>query len=314
MGAESTAVIVCVGVLTYDAIAVIDQFPEPDSRQIARDVVFAGGGPAATAAVAARRLGSRVAVVGTVGDDDEGDKILTGLQAEGVDVSGVHIAPGTRSAASVVLVDAAQGTRAIVNLPAQSPRINDVAADLLSRATWIHADHMGWAPVRDYLQELPPEQRKQHPHVSVDGGNPIEDFDPTVVDMYVPTLDALRRRYGTAPAPDLLQQAIDDGAGSVIATDGAQGSVGLDAAGPVMHAPGHRAPIVSTLGAGDVFHGALLSAVERGMSLPEAMAYANVAAALSCAAIDGRGAIPTDHDVRAALGSRTTTVPEEART
>jgi sulfofructose kinase len=50
---------------------------------------------------------------------------------------------------------------------------------------------------------------------------------------------------------------------------------------------------VSTLGAGDVFHGALLAFLVRGASLEEALRAANAAASLSCRALDGRTAIPT---------------------
>ena len=50
---------------------------------------------------------------------------------------------------------------------------------------------------------------------------------------------------------------------------------------------------VSTLGAGDVFHGALLAALVRGASLQDALAMANRVAALSCRGLDGRSAIPT---------------------
>ena len=51
--------------------------------------------------------------------------------------------------------------------------------------------------------------------------------------------------------------------------------------------------LVSTLGAGDVFHGALLAAFVRGLDLLAALEQANAAAALSCRALDGRSAIPT---------------------
>jgi len=49
---------------------------------------------------------------------------------------------------------------------------------------------------------------------------------------------------------------------------------------------------VSTLGAGDVFHGALLAGLVRELPLEEALADANAVAAASCAALDGRSAIP----------------------
>jgi sugar/nucleoside kinase (ribokinase family) len=51
--------------------------------------------------------------------------------------------------------------------------------------------------------------------------------------------------------------------------------------------------VVSTLGAGDVFHGALLASLVRQASLDAALRAANAAAALSCRALDGRSAIPT---------------------
>ena len=50
---------------------------------------------------------------------------------------------------------------------------------------------------------------------------------------------------------------------------------------------------MSTLGAGDVFHGALLSAICRGLDWPQALRQANDTAALSCRALDGRSAVPT---------------------
>lgn len=59
--------------------------------------------------------------------------------------------------------------------------------------------------------------------------------------------------------------------------------------------------VVDTIGAGDTFNGALAAALARGEPLPEAMRWANVAAALS---VTGRGAIagmPALDAVRALL-------------
>ena len=68
---------------TFDAIALVDGFPAPDDRVVASEVAYAGGGPAATAAVAASRLGVRTAFVGTVGDDANGRAILDGVRRRG---------------------------------------------------------------------------------------------------------------------------------------------------------------------------------------------------------------------------------------
>ena len=57
----------------------------------------------------------------------------------------------------------------------------------------------------------------------------------------------------------------------------------------------------STLGAGDVFHGALVAAVVRGLPLAEQLAFANVTAALSCRGLDGRSRIPRPAEVLATM-------------
>lgn len=300
----STADVVFVGALTLDAIAVVEEFPAPDSRQVARDIVHAGGGPAATAAVAAARMGLRVAMVGTVGADVEGDRILRELESERIDVSGVRRLDGHRSAASVVLVDAARGTRAIAARPAADPELTLVAQSLIAEARWVHADHVGAQPLQAHLATLSAEAR---PGLAIDDGYGIDGFTPSGVDLYAPTVAALVQRYGENPVPDLLAAARQDGARAIVATDGADGAWFL-ADGEATHRPAHPVDVVSTLGAGDVFHGALLAALAdhrpaavTADALAYAVAWASVVAALSCRGVDGRSAIPTPDQVRAAL-------------
>jgi sulfofructose kinase len=62
--------------------------------------------------------------------------------------------------------------------------------------------------------------------------------------------------------------------------------------GELVSVPAPAVDPVSTLGAGDVFHGALLAGLVRELPLEEALADANAVAAASCAALDGRSAIP----------------------
>jgi sulfofructose kinase len=84
----------------------------------------------------------------------------------------------------------------------------------------------------------------------------------------------------------------------VVVTRGAQGCTAYTQAGDVVEAPAAAFDgLVSTLGAGDVFHGALLAALVREQPLADALDFANRAAALSCRALDGRSAIPTVEEV-----------------
>lgn len=283
---------VFIGVATFDAIAMVRSFPGRDERMIAEDIVFAGGGPAATAAITAARLGVPSAFIGTVGDDVEAELIISGLRHEDVDVSGIMLDRSRRSGASVVVVDASAGTRAICTRPTPPLVIppGSPAAQLLSAAAWVHVDQLGWAAAVSAITT-----RHGRPKLSVDAGNPIDGFRPSDVDIYAPTIDALRRIYGEKSVDDLLDSAIADGARTVVATRGGEGSIAATADGHHYEAPAHPVDVVSTLGAGDVFHGALLAGIVHGFALDAALRYANAAAAMSCRGIDGRSAIPR-HD------------------
>lgn len=292
--------IVFAGVATWDTVAQLPHLPDPDGRVVAEAMSAAGGGPAATAAVTAARLGLPAALVAAVGADREAGLITEGLRAEGVDTAELRTVPGAVSGACVVLVDRGQGSRAICVRPGPTLAIepDSAAARRIAGADWLHVDHAGLPAVLPLLAALPPASR---PKVSYDAGNLTPRRCPAEVDVYVPTMGTLRELYG--PDEGLLDAAHRDGARIVVATDGPNGAV---ASGPggVYEVPAHTGiDVRSTLGAGDVFHGALLAALAREADLPEALAYANAAAALSCRGLDGRSGIPSDDEVRALAGA-----------
>ena len=289
MPQPTTGTLLFVGCATLDAIALVQDYPAADSRTVATDFATAGGGPAATAAVAAARAGARTAFAGVLGTDEEGDRIIHGLEAEGVDTSAVIRDAGVKTGASVIVVSRATESRAIVTRPV--PPVSFPAggrfSELLQSAAWVHTDHLGWNAVANA------SGRPADLNISVDAGNPIPDFSPRGVALYVPTIERLRAEYGEDLSPAaLLQKALDDGASAVVATAGSDGAWVLERGGEPVHVPATPATIVSTLGAGDVYHGALLAAVAAGLPLVEAAAFAGRTASASCGGLDGRSAVP----------------------
>src|SRR6516162_917245 len=63
------------------------------------------GGKGANQAVAAARLGARVAMVGKVGRDAFGEQILKNFQAEGIDAAHVGIANHAATGVAAIVVD-----------------------------------------------------------------------------------------------------------------------------------------------------------------------------------------------------------------
>ena len=280
--------IVCVGLLTRDTIVPMPAWPEPDGRMVVDAIVRSSGGPAATAAVTVARLGGSAAFVGAVGDD--GDDLVRGLADEGVNVDGVVRRSGA-SSESVILLDASAGTRSILHAPgAALDELPAAALDRCRGAAWVHVDHAGYSVVG----ALDPGR------LSVDAGNPIRDLSLAGLGLYVPTASALVLRYPGRSLERAVAAALDDGAERVVVTDGARGALAADAHGAWRIGP-YQVDVVSTLGAGDVFHGALLAALAAGHDLAGAVVRATVAAALSCRALDGRAAIPSLDELEAAL-------------
>lgn len=281
--------VVCVGLVTRDTVVPMPGWPRPDGRLVVDPIVRASGGPAATAAVAVSRLGGTAAFVGAVGQD--GEDLVGHLSGEGVDVAGVVRVAGAASSESVILLDRSAGTRSILHAPgAALARLPPGALESCRRAAWVHVDHAGYAVVRAV----------DRGRLSVDAGNAIDDLSLDGIGLYVPTASAIRSRYPGRSLPAAVALALDEGARRVVVTDGAAGAIAADAGGAWRIGP-FRVQVVSTLGAGDVFHGALLAALVAGHRLPQAARRANVAAALSCRAIDGRSGIPTATELERAL-------------
>src|SRR6185503_5954978 len=157
------------------------------------------------------------------------------------------------------------------------------AVELCRSAAWVHVDHVGYGAAPDGAR------------LSVDAGIPIDGLDLSRVSLYAPPEAVLREDFGT------MEKAIDAGAELVVVTRGAEGSVACARDGETIHAPGVDVDVVSTLGAGDVFHGALLACLVRDLPLGEALERAHVCAALSCRALDGRSAIPTWDELEARI-------------
>jgi sugar/nucleoside kinase (ribokinase family) len=270
--------VVCIGLATQDTVVGVPRWPVGDDRVVASAVSVAGGGTAATAAGALARLGIHAVFVGQVGDDAVGAAIREGLEREGVDTTPVAVVDGA-SPRSVVLVSGDR--RAIAAYPGTLPPLvlDDASRQLCRDAAWVHVDHVGYGAAPENVR------------LSVDGGNPIEGLDLAGVALYAPTEAGLRDAFGGP------EGALAAGAALVVVTRGASGSIAYTSDGAVVDAPGRAAEVVSTLGAGDVFHGALLAALVRERPLNEALAFANECAALSCRALDGRSAIPRLEEV-----------------
>lgn len=266
--------VLSVGIATVDNIVLVERYPEKDERVIALEHARSIGGPATVAAITMSRLGVKVALSAVIGRDAGGDHIIEALKQEGVDTSLVERsdAPTTQS---TIVISKSEETRAIMVKPervaSNAPRI-----DLPS---WIHADHFGAEVIKGWGIK-----RGGSSMLSLDVGYTFPGLSSADWDLFVPS--------------EKITSDVSSAAGDkniVVISHGERGSAFSDGTLTGV-APAISVDVVSTLGAGDVFHGAMVATQVWGMRIDEATAFANVVAGLSCRGLDGYSAVPTKEE------------------
>jgi ribokinase len=97
--------IVLCGSLNVDFIAFVDHLPVVGETISSRHCQIVSGGKAANQAVAAARLGSKVAMIGRVGDDELGRRLKADLVRDGINAQNVWPTTGVETGISMIAVN-----------------------------------------------------------------------------------------------------------------------------------------------------------------------------------------------------------------
>lgn len=277
----------------------VEGLPTESGKYVARNYTEVGGGPAATAAVAAARLGAQVDFIGRVGDDDTGNSLLAELESWGVNTRYTKRYNQAKSSQSAIMVDT-KGERIIINYP--SP-------DLLPDAEWLEEiDFSQWdvvlADVRwhDGAKKAFTLARQAGVMTVLDGDITPQDISELVAlsDHAAFSEPGLARLTGVKEMASALKQAQTLTNGHVYVTQGSAGCDWLENGGR-QHQPAFKVDVVDTTGAGDVFHGALAVALATSGDLAESVRFASGVAALKCTRPGGRAGIPDCDQTRSFL-------------
>jgi ribokinase len=283
--------IVVVGSANVDLTTITDLFPRPGETIFGREFHLGFGGKGANQAVAARLCGARVSMVARVGDDLFGPATIRNFTARGVDASHVRITPGVSSGVAPIFVDSSGQNRILVVKGANdrlSPSDVDAASDLLRGAdaivlqleipleTVYHTLRFARTHgIRAILNPAPGQALDLAEVANADYVIPNETEAEALTGMPVRTLDDARK---------CASKLLAGGVRRVIVTLGANGALCAGADG-VRHIPPFTVEPVDTTGAGDAFIGSLACFLASGCAEDEAIARANLYAALSTLAV-----------------------------
>ena len=286
-----------VGAAVLDCVYTMDELPAAAEKYRAESLALRGGGTAATAAVAARRLGLDVALAARVGDDVFGAAIVDELEREGVDCSLVRSYPGRQSSVSAVMVDEL-GERMIVNFkdPGIDAGTDWLPQELPAGIDGVLGDHH-WPAGTEHLFRLAREAGKP----AILDADRLTSMQILASATHIGfSARGLREQSGLENLLEALARCQAKVPGWLAVTDGENGAWFTENDG-LAHEPALPLSAVDTNGAGDVWHGALAVALLEGQDARTAVRFANAAASIKCSRLGGRSAIPTRSEVAAFL-------------
>ncbi len=121
--------IAVLGSINLDIVASVERLPAAGETVSGAALNRYPGGKGANQALAARRLGASVVLLGCIGDDAEGREALDLLQTGGVDLSACTTVPGHHTGLALITVSA-QGENQIVVAPGANRALRGRAAAL----------------------------------------------------------------------------------------------------------------------------------------------------------------------------------------
>jgi ribokinase len=290
--------IAVVGSANIDLTTFSSIFPRAGETLFGQRFDLGFGGKGANQAVAARLCGAEVLMLAKVGDDLFGDATIRNFGSFGIDTTHVRIVKGVSSGAATILVEPSGQNRIIVVKGANdllSPADVDAAAAVLGAVDSIILQF------EIPLQTIYHTVRFARDHkirciVNPAPALPADLASLAAADYFIPNETEAELLVGR-PVHTLEQAGtcatalLEKGFRRVVLTLGARGSL---IAGPegCVHVPAFTVSAVDTTGAGDAFIGSLAVFLAEGLSEREAVANANVYAALSTTQVGTQKSFP----------------------
>ncbi len=296
--------ITVVGSINLDLIANVERLPRPGETVSGADFHAAPGGKGANQALAARRAGAQVRMIGAVGKDAFADEALALLDQGGVDLSKIeriHAATGT----ALILVDAA-GENVIAVIPGANKSVlpGDLAAADMRKGEYVLLQQE--IPLQTIEAAL--RQARDIGAISVLNTAPfhaetagflgLADYvvaNETEFDLYAEVLGLPQ-----GDRDSRMAAFVDHTGHALILTLGAKGVLAATP-GEFLQIPALKVTPVDTVGAGDTFCGYLAASLGSGMALEQALRRAAAAGSLACTKEGAQPSIPLAAEVDAAL-------------
>lgn len=290
--------IVVVGSINIDNTFKVDELPRLGETLITSCYNSSYGGKGANQAVAAARLGADVSMVGCVGNDIIGDKVIKNLQNEKINVDSIIKVNDAVSGNAFITIDN-KGDNTIIVYSGANEKLN---CDIIES----NEDAIKNADLMMTQLEIPIESIEKAMKIAKENNvkvllnpAPVKNLPDSIyklIDVITPNETELIKLTGMTNVKDGAKMLLEKGVKSVIVTLGDKGSYYLDCNGEIFNKSFH-VDAKDTTAAGDSFNAAIAIKLISGEEIDKGLLYANAVGALTTTKLGAQESLPYKQEV-----------------
>lgn len=290
------------GSLNLDLVTYADKLPAIGETIVGEKLLKFPGGKGLNQAIAARRAGSEVLMVGSIGNDADGDYLFNILKSENIDPkfitktseqTGIAVIEVSKSAENRIIIIAGANSKTrfsnevLTSSPSVTVSLAQLETPIAEVAKFIHESKaagkitiLNPAPIQKLDQQL------------------LQDTDYLIANETEASflIGSAVEHLSKDEAMTIARQLQKNGSKKVIITLGEQGSVYLDQE-KELFTPAYKVKAVDTTAAGDAFCGAFATAISENKPVEYALKFASAAGGLAATKAGAVPSLPTQQEI-----------------
>jgi ribokinase len=296
------------GSLNLDLVTYADKLPAIGETIVGEKLLKFPGGKGLNQAIAARRAGSEVLMVGSIGNDADGDYLFDILKSENIDPkfitktseqTGIAVIEVSKSAENRIIIIAGANSKTkfsnevLTSTPSVTVSLAQLETPIAEVAKFIHESKaagkitiLNPAPIQKLDQQL------------------LQDTDYLIANETEASflIGSAVEHLSKDEAVTIARQLQKNGSKKLIITLGEQGSVYLDQE-KELFTPAYKVKAVDTTAAGDAFCGAFATAISENKPVEYALKFASAAGGLAATKAGAVPSLPTQQEILSMITS-----------